>query len=198
MTAVVLSKLPEVHFQTVVVSLCTTAILAFSTQSFRLCCSIPLSWTKIWPATPHMQRKSLSHPAGTVICGLDPAKDKSEKRDVSKVFQVHVGPHSDQKSGSHGEQETSGKVCKRRKTWREVQGKASQGPPHFSQGFFWKSPCFPWQQLLNIKVRGCLRADVAFSVLMPSQITLSTGGYFWKRANFSRSLFFFLTHLSIG
>ena len=79
MTAVVLSKLPEVHFQTVFVSLCTTAILAFSTQSFRLCSCIPLSWTKIWPATPHMQRKSLSHPAGTVICGLDPAKDESEK-----------------------------------------------------------------------------------------------------------------------
>ena len=116
---------------------------------------------------------------------------KMKKRDVSKVFQVHVGSHTDQKSGSHGEQETSGKVCKRRKTWREVQGKASQGPPHFSQGFFWKSPCFPWQQLLNIKVRGCLRADVAFSVLMPSQITLSTSGYFWKRGNFSRSLFFF-------
>ena len=201
MTAVVLSKLPEVHFQTVFVSLCTTAILAFSTQSFRLCCSIPLSWTKIWPATwPHhtcKERAFLILPGQSSVVQIM-LKMKVKKRDVSKVFQVHVGPHSDQKSGSHGERETSGKVCKRRKTWREVQGKASQGPPHFSQGFFWKSPCFPWQQLLNIKVRGCLRADVAFSVLMPSQITLSTGGYFWKRANFSRSLFFFLTHLSIG
>ena len=82
MTAVVLSKLPEVHFQTVVVSLCTTAILPFSNQSFRLCCSIPLSWTKIWPATPHMQRNSLSHPAGTVICSSDHAKDESEKGEM--------------------------------------------------------------------------------------------------------------------
>ena len=39
-----------------------------------------LSWTKVWPAaTPHMQRKSLSHPARTVICGSDHAKDESEK-----------------------------------------------------------------------------------------------------------------------
>ena len=30
-------------------------------------------------ATPHMQRKSLSHSAGTIICGSDHAKDESEK-----------------------------------------------------------------------------------------------------------------------
>ena len=32
--------------------------------------------------TPHMQRNSLSHPAGTVICGSDHAKDESEKGEM--------------------------------------------------------------------------------------------------------------------